>query len=106
MGIYFNPGNNSFKQAKRSSVYVDKTGLLAVLNKKLSTEDKCISLSHARRFGKSHAAGMIDAYYSLGTDSCELFYGTEISKAPDYKKYMNRFNVIHLDISTFWDSWN
>ena len=39
------------------------------LNKIISTEGKCIALSHARRFGKSHAAGMIDAYYSLGCDS-------------------------------------
>ena len=30
-------------------------------------------VSHARRFGKSQAAGMLDAYYSLGSDSRELF---------------------------------
>ena len=66
MGIYFNPDNDSFRQAKNSLVYVDKSGLLEMLNKKISTEDKCIALSHARRFGKSHAAGMIDAYYKRG----------------------------------------
>lgn len=79
MGVYFNPDNDSFKQAKNSLVYVDKTGLLEILNKKISTEDKCIALSHARRFGKSHAAGMIDAYYSLGSDSTSLFENTKIS---------------------------
>lgn len=105
MGVYFNPDNDSFKQAKNSLVYVDKTGLLEILNKKISTEDKCIALSHARRFGKSHAAGMIDAYYSLGSDSTSLFENTKISQNCDYKKYMNKFNVIHLDISTFWDSY-
>ncbi len=42
MGVYFNPSNESFKQAKNSLVYVDKTGLLEMLNKKISTEDKCI----------------------------------------------------------------
>ena len=86
-------------------VYVDKTGLLEVLNKRLSTEDKCIAVSHARRFGKSHAAGMIDAYYSLGCDSANLFKDTEIATKEDYKKYMNKYNVIHLDISSFWDSY-
>lgn len=103
MGIYFNPNNESFTRAKNSQVYIDKTGLLAFLNKRLSTEGNCIALSHARRFGKSHAAGMIDAYYSLGSDSQNLFKDTKIAKDAEYKKYLNKFNVIHLDISAFWD---
>ena len=73
------------------------------LNGVLGTNNKCIALSHARRFGKSHAAGMIDAYYSLGCDSSDLFEGTEISKNKDYRKYLNQYNVIHLDISSVWD---
>ena len=103
MGVYFNPNNESFTQAKNSMVYVDKTGLIEMLNKRLSTEDKCIAVSHARRFGKSHAAGMIDAYYSLGCDSTKLFENTKISSNADFKKYMNKYNVIHLDISSVWD---
>ncbi len=63
MGVYFNPSNASFRQAKNSRIYVDKTKLIEYLNDRLSTEDKCLAVSHARRFGKSHAAGMIDAYY-------------------------------------------
>ena len=105
MGVYFNPGNESFRQARNSMIYVDKTGLLKYLNLRLSTENKCIAVSHARRFGKSHAAGMIDAYYSLGCDSSELFDNTEIAVDSEYKKYINKYNVIHLDISAFWDSY-
>ena len=103
MGVYFNPSNASFRQAKNSRIYVDKTKLIEYLNDRLSTEDKCFAVSHARRFGKSHAAGMIDAYYSLGCDSTELFDGTKISESADYKKYMNKYNVIHLDIASVWD---
>ena len=103
MGVYFNPNNESFTQAKNSMIYVDKTGLLEVLNRRLSTEDKCIAVSHARRFGKSHAAGMIDAYYSCGCNSSKLFENTKIATNADYKKYMNKYNVIHLDISSVWD---
>ena len=90
MGIYFNPSNESFTQAKNSLVYVDKTGLIEYLNKRISTEEKCIALSHARRFGKSHAAGMIDAYYSRGCDSTKLFEDTKIAQSSDFKKYMNQ----------------
>ncbi|MGN0484960.1 MAG: AAA family ATPase [Lachnospiraceae bacterium] len=103
MGVYFNPSNESFTRARNSQIFVDKTGLIKYLNKRLSTEENCIALSHARRFGKSHAAGMIDAYYSLGCDSTKLFEDTKIAESSDFKKYMNKYNVIHLDISSFWD---
>ena len=103
MGVYFNPDNGSFTEDKNSKIYVDKTGLLGFLNERLGTNGKCIAVSRARRFGKSHAAGMIDAYYSLGSDSTKLFEGTKIASDPDYKKYINKYNVIHLDVSSIWD---
>ena len=103
MGVYFNPSNVSFTGDKNSKIYVDKTGLLEYLNGILGTNSNCIALCHARRFGKSHAAGMIDAYYSLGCDSTKLFEDTKIAENSDFKKYMNKYNVIHLDISSFWD---
>ena len=103
MGTYFNPDNRSFRKDRNNKVYVDKTGLLEFLNSKIETSSNCISVSHARRFGKSHAAGMIDAYYSLGSDSLELFSDTEIATKDDFKEHLNKYNVIHLDISTFLD---
>lgn len=60
MGIYFNPGNGSFTKDKNSQLYIDKTGLIEYLNRVICTNANCISVSHARRFGKSHAAGMIE----------------------------------------------
>lgn len=103
MGIYFNPGNDSFKKDKNSELYLDKTGLLEHLNRVICTNANCISVSHARRFGKSHAAGMIDAYYSRGCDSSELFENTEIATKPGYREHMNQYQVIHIDVSSFWD---
>ena len=46
---------------------------------------------------------MIDAYYSRGCDSSSLFDDTRIAESDDYRKYMNQYNVIHLDISSVWD---
>ena len=103
MGIYFNPGNESFKKDTRNEIYIDKTGLLEILNGKIGTSKNCIALSHARRFGKSQAAGMIDAYYSRGSDSEELFSNFEIARKDDFKEHLNKYNVIHLDISSFSD---
>ena len=105
MGVYFNPGNESFRRARNSSIFIDKSGLLDFLNKRIDTENNCIAVSHARRFGKSHAAGMIDAFYSLGCDSSNLFDDTQIAQSADYEKYRNKYNVIHIDVSSFWDSY-
>ena len=72
---YFNPSNESFTCDRNSKIYVDKTGLIEYLNNLLGTNGKCIAVSHARRFGKSHAAGMIDAYYRhwhILRESCRL----------------------------------
>ncbi len=105
MGVYFNPGNESYRRARNSSIFIDKSGLLDFLNKRISTENNCIAVSHARRFGKSHAAGMVDAYYSLGSESSNLFDDTQIANCEDYRKHMNKYNVIHIDVSSFWDSY-
>ena len=103
MGTYFNPSNEGYQQAVNSMIYIDKTPIISILNRKLLTEEKRISVSHARRFGKSQAARMIDAYYSKGCDSKELFSSLEISKSPDFEKHLNKYNVIHLDISSIAD---
>lgn len=105
MATYFNPGNESFRQAVNSRIYIDKTGLLKYLNEIIGSEEKCVAVSHARRFGKSQAAGMIDAYYSCGSNSEELFRNFEIASDADFRKHLNRYNVIHLDVSSFTDQY-
>ena len=105
MGTYFNPSNKGFRKASRDEIYIDKTGLLNILNRRLGAEKNCVSVSHARRFGKSQAARMIDAYYSRGCDSKELFMGLKISESEDFEKHLNKYNVIHLDISSFVDEY-
>jgi len=101
LGLYFNPNNNSFKNDTSGSIYVDKTLMLKYLNRVLGGPEKCIAVSHARRFGKSQAAGMIDAYYSLGSDSRELFSKYKIAQTENWDEHLNKYNVIHLDMSTF-----
>ena len=103
MGTYFNPSNESFTKDKNFKIYIDKTELLEFLNESICTPQNCISVSHARRFGKSHAAGMIDAYYSRGCDSYELFKDTKITTKDCFKKHLNKYNVIHLDVSSVFD---
>jgi hypothetical protein len=99
MGIYLNRGNGSFTSAVNSKIYVDKTGLLEYTNSVLGTEQCWICSSRPRRFGKSIAAGMITAYYDRTCDSKELFSKYEIAKTTDFEKYLNKYDVIQLDMA-------
>ena len=66
--------------------------------KVMNTLQGYICNSRPRRFGKSITANMLTAYYSKGCDSQDLFAGLKISEASDFKKHLNQYDVIHLDI--------
>lgn len=85
MGIYLNPGNDEYKKAVNSEIYVDKTGLIAFTNRILNTEQRNICVSRPRRFGKSMAANMLVAYYDKNCDSKELFCGLNIADDESFK---------------------
>lgn len=89
MGIFLNPGNDRFRQALNSQIYVDKSGLISVANKRICSEQKYICVSRPRRFGKSVNLGMLAAYYSKGCDSRELFDGLVVSKDESYLNHLN-----------------
>lgn len=101
MGIYVNPGNENFKRALRSEIYIDKTGLLSHTDSVIGTEQGYICVSRPRRFGKSIAADMMAAYYGKGCDSRALFNGLQISKDPAFEKHLNQYDVIKTDMTTF-----
>ena len=84
-----------------SKIYVDKTGLIEYTNSVLDTTDAYICNSRPRRFGKSYAANMLAAYYSKGADSEKMFSGLEISKYVNFKKHLNKYDLIHIDIQWF-----
>lgn len=101
MGIFLNPSNIDFQQALNSKIYVDKSMLIEYANNVIYTEQKFICISRPRRFGKSMAANMLTAYYSRGCDSKEMFSRLKISKDDSFKKHLNRYNVIHINMVNF-----
>ncbi|MBR4624194.1 MAG: AAA family ATPase, partial [Alphaproteobacteria bacterium] len=100
MGQFIDNGNFAFQRIKNSD-FVDKSGLLNILNKNLDTESSFMCISRPRRFGKSVAAKMAYAYYDRKSDSKELFNGLEITKSPDYEKHLNKYPTIFIDWNTF-----
>lgn len=98
MGMFLNPDNSAFQAVLNAKIYVDKSGLLNYTNSVLASTDAFICNSRPRRFGKSITANMLTAYYSKGCDSEKMFSELEISEAEDFKKHLNKYDVIHLDI--------
>ena len=98
MAIFVNPNNSNFNEAVHSKIYVDKTGLIEYTNSVVSTTAKFICNSRPRRFGKSMTADMLCAYYSKGCDSKELFQPYTISSSPTFERYLNQYDLIHIDV--------
>ena len=106
MGLYVNPSNEKFAESLNSEIYVDKSLLLAELNRSIRTDSKFLAVSRPRRFGKTMAESMMAAYYSRGCDSRELFKGLKMENDLSFQKHLNKYNVLHLDINRFWSSYS
>ena len=100
MGKFINIGNAGF-QSVRNGEYVDKSGLIAVINNTIDSEQRFSCVSRCRRFGKSVAAKMLCAYYDQSCDSRSLFVDLEIAGDVSFEKHINKYPVIYLDMTNF-----
>ncbi len=98
MGKFLDYGNLDFTSVRKSD-FVDKSGLISVLNSRIDTRNRFLCISHPRRFGKSLAAQMLYAYYDRSCDSHKLFDDLEIAKSPDYETHHNEYPTIFLDFN-------
>ncbi len=107
MGIYLNPGKQSYQMAVNSEIFVDKTEMIRYLNSVVNTQQRYVSVSRPRRFGKTMAADMICAYYDREADSRELFANLKLSagegsnqKNP-WDRYLGKFDVVRIVMTDF-----
>ena len=100
MGSYINVGNAGFQSA-RNGEYVDKSPLISVINETLFTESRFSCVSRCRRFGKSMAAKMLNAYYDQSCDSRSLFADLKIANDSSFDKHLNKYPVIYVDMTSF-----
>ncbi len=106
MGSYLNPGNKGFQESLNSAIYVDKTGFIEKMNAVLNTRQKFICVSRPRRFGKSMTADMLSAYYGRSEDSADLFDDLIISRTETYRKYLNQYDVVKINMQEFLSATN
>ena len=98
--MFVNVDNRLF-QIVRNSEYVDKSEIITLTNQVIDTEERFICVTRPRRFGKSVTVKMLNAYYSKGCDSKELFSDLKIASSPDFEKHLNQHDVIYLDMTEF-----
>lgn len=98
MGNYLNPGNSGFAGI-RNDTYVDKSGLISLINQTIETPRRLTCVSRPRRFGKSFAAKMLCAYYDKTCDSARLFNDLKIAGDVQFRNYLNQYDVIYLDMT-------
>lgn len=106
MGMYLNPGKQRFQIAINSEIYVDKTEMISHLNSVLNTNQRYVSVSRPRRFGKTMAADMICAYYDRTADSRDIFEKRKLAlnsshDVNTWDRNLNKFDVIRLVMTDF-----
>ena len=104
MGVFLNPGPAMLRRGRASSIYVDKSMLIARLNSVINTERLYVCVSRPRRFGKSMAANMVSAYYDRTVDGAAEFAGLAIAGDPSFDRERNGYDVIKLNMQEFWSA--
>ncbi len=111
MGIYLNPGKQNYLMTVNSDIFVDKTDMIQYLNKVINTQQRYVSVSRPRWFGKSIAVDMICAYYDREADSRELFKKRKIAACEPVEKetgsirwdeYLGAFDVLRIVMTDFF----
>ena len=104
MGTYLNPGKAAYQMAVNSEIFIDKTEMIQYINSVVNTQQRFVSVSRPRRFGKTIAADMICAYYDREADSRELFEKRKLAQTAGWDEFLGKFDVIHLVMTRFFKS--
>lgn len=89
-------GVSDFTEIRQNGYYyIDKSGLIKDILETTST--KVTLITRPRRFGKTLAMSMLDAFFDIRKESKKLFEGLEISKQQDLcAKWMNRYPTVFV----------
>jgi hypothetical protein len=102
MAIYLNQNGENFFQYKNARIFVDKSLLIKATNAVLRSKDAFMCVTRPRRFGKTLALSMLNAYYSKGCDSRELFKDLKIAEDPSFESHLNKHNVFLIDMASLY----
>lgn len=101
MGKYLNPKAEYFTKIRNGDFFVDKSEMIHFTSERIVKPGNWFAVSRPRRFGKSLAADMLNAYYNKDLNSRDLFKDLKISKDPSFETFLNKYDVIYLDLIDF-----
>ena len=102
MSLYLNR-NEDFSNYVNDTIFIDKSNLITITNSNISKpSSKFMGVTRPRRFGKTMALSMLNAYYSKGCDSLSLFEKLNIAKDNSYLEHLNKHNVIWIDMANLY----
>ena len=102
MSLYLNR-NEDFSNYVNDTIFIDKSNLITITNSNISKpSSKFMCVTRPRRFGKTMALSMLNAYYSKGCDSLSLFDKLNIANDSFYLEHLNKHNVIWIDMASLY----
>ena len=102
MSLYLNR-NEDFSNYVNDTIFIDKSNLITITNNNISKpSSKFMCVTRPRRFGKTMALSMLNAYYSKGCDSLSLFDKLNIANDSSYLEHLNKHNVIWIDMASLY----
>ncbi len=101
MAVYLNSNcaYEDFKMLRNDEFFVDKSGIIEKVNKRINTKNRYLCITKPRRFGKTSILNMLGAYYGRSYHSAAMFARLTISKSPDYMTHLNQYNVINMSLN-------
>lgn len=95
-----------FNMLVHDKFFVDKSGIIEIINERINTKNRYVCITKPRRFGKTSVLNMLGAYYGKSYAAEELFDGLKISRGKTYLAYLNKYNVISLCLNDLSDQGN
>ena len=83
--------------------FVDKSGMIEIINTRINSMNRYICVTKPRRFGKTSVLNMLGAYYCKAYGTAELFDELNISRSESYATHLNQYNVINLCLNRLSD---
>ena len=91
----------TYGKLSKEKNYVDKTGLIQFVNEKSESDNQLVLVSRPFGFGKTYAAVMLKAYYTIGYDTTPLFKDKKIFEIDPALTNCGAFDVIYIDMLDF-----
>ncbi len=94
-----NEAYKNFVALLNSEIFIDKSMILKILNRRIHTTNRFICITRPRRFGKSEITNLIESYYSKALDTVSIFNALNIGGENGYAEHLNKYNIIKVDFS-------